>query len=439
MKRINWSGRGVAATSAGAGGLALGYGASLLVPALGSPQFWDIAAQPVATAFAGIGAISAGYLAFQNGQKGRRLDAQHHRENAERDRESDLRDRYTTAAAQLADNHPAIREAGAYAIAALADDWIRFGVASDQSLRARSEQQVCVDLLCSYLRSNRQLVRQTSRADQEPQPPTQSEVEERAVRSSIVDILRGQAGTSLVSSGVGSRPHVRLDGADLARVDLSEADLVNASLIGVNLAHANLHGINLKSADLTDANLRNADLRLGFLRDATLRNADLTSCNMYEVDLSGANLYLAQLSGAHMTGANLNNADLTDTKLIKTQLNGAMLIEVELDGADLSRAFLQNADLTGALLRGADLSDATLVGAELIATNLAEAELVDADLTDADLTFADLTGADLRGANLTRADFTDADLTGADLGTTQDKARYDDTTIWPAGFTPLED
>ncbi|ELB95095.1 hypothetical protein [Rhodococcus sp. 3A] len=65
MKRINWSGRGVAATSAGAGGLALGYGASLLVPALGSPLFWDIAAQPVATAFAGIGAISAGYLAFQ--------------------------------------------------------------------------------------------------------------------------------------------------------------------------------------------------------------------------------------------------------------------------------------------------------------------------------------------------------------------------------------
>jgi uncharacterized protein YjbI with pentapeptide repeats len=56
----------------------------------------------------------------------------------------DLRARFSTAAEQLAHTSPAVRIAGVYAMSALADDWAKLG--------RSNEVQVCVDVLCGYLR-----------------------------------------------------------------------------------------------------------------------------------------------------------------------------------------------------------------------------------------------------------------------------------------------
>lgn len=48
-------------------------------------------------------------------------------------------ERFTTAAGQLGDDKPAVRLAGVYAMAGLADDW-------------PAQRQICVDVLCAYLR-----------------------------------------------------------------------------------------------------------------------------------------------------------------------------------------------------------------------------------------------------------------------------------------------
>ena len=56
-----------------------------------------------------------------------------------------LRDRYTTIAAQLGDDAAPVRLAGVYAMAALADDWI--------TLENHREAQVCIDVLCAYIRT----------------------------------------------------------------------------------------------------------------------------------------------------------------------------------------------------------------------------------------------------------------------------------------------
>ena len=58
-----------------------------------------------------------------------------------------LRDRYTTIAAQLGDDAAPVRLAGVYAMAALADDWI--------TLDNHREAQVCIDVLCAYIRTPR--------------------------------------------------------------------------------------------------------------------------------------------------------------------------------------------------------------------------------------------------------------------------------------------
>lgn len=59
---------------------------------------------------------------------------------------SGLRDRYSKAAEQLGSGHMAVRLAGVYSLAALADDWAENG--------NEDERQVCIDLLCAYFRSH---------------------------------------------------------------------------------------------------------------------------------------------------------------------------------------------------------------------------------------------------------------------------------------------
>jgi len=50
-----------------------------------------------------------------------------------------MNERFATAAEQLGDDKPAVRLAGVYAMAGLADDW-------------KENRQTCVDVLCAYLR-----------------------------------------------------------------------------------------------------------------------------------------------------------------------------------------------------------------------------------------------------------------------------------------------
>jgi pentapeptide repeat protein len=78
-------------------------------------------------------------------------------------------------------------------------------------------------------------------------------------------------------------------------------------------------------------------------------------------------------------------------------------------------------------LRGAELAGLAIPRLCLAHSNLEGANLRGADLSGATLADVNLRGADLRGANLQDADLAGADLTGA---------KTDDTTRWPAGYTP---
>ena len=101
-------------------------------------DYWPHAGQPYATAFAGIAAICAAFIALHNGRS--QLDEMKQQRNQdqsrwedERQRNSikDLRQRFSDITSQLADNNPAIRLSGAYAMAALAQDWRDVGDADE--------------------------------------------------------------------------------------------------------------------------------------------------------------------------------------------------------------------------------------------------------------------------------------------------------------------
>jgi hypothetical protein len=153
------------------------------------------------------------------------------------------------------------------------------------------------------------------------------------------------------------------------------ADVV-PDLRGVVLDGARLARWNLSAAVLDGARLMFADLRSADLRGASLRNAKLML----------AALSRAKADGADFSGANCHQAHF-DSSICA--------------GADFRRsAYLAGADLTDADFRGARLDRATLSAAVLRRTRFEGASLREADLADVVLDRTSLQGADLRGATI---------------------------------------
>lgn len=108
------------------------------------------------TAFAG--AVLAGVYAFR---KQLLAEAAEHRADA-----AQLAQRYTAAAEQLGHETAAVRLAGVYAMARLADDW-------------EDQRQTCIDVLCAYLR-----------LPYDPDDPSKHREGDREVRRTTIRIIR---------------------------------------------------------------------------------------------------------------------------------------------------------------------------------------------------------------------------------------------------------
>lgn len=231
---------------------------------------WRVSAQPIATVLAGLGALAAGLLAYFNGVRLRELQSEQHRSDSVRDREARLHERYSTAAAQLADASPAIREAGVYALGSLIDDWIRLEkLASEPGLGASSIQSI-LNLLCSYLRANRNLVPIDGRS-----APTSDERlidDEFPVRASIVSLLADRLHDWRTSSTTEISIKINLAGARLRGARLDRSDLRSANLVGANLSGAKLRFALLQNAQLDAADLSGADLTGTDLTGTSLAN-----------------------------------------------------------------------------------------------------------------------------------------------------------------------
>lgn len=136
-----WSGGGIGA------GLAIGFALAHIRTLREWP--WDILAQPLATLGAGFAAIVAAGIALHNGEKTREQDKEIHETSSRAEQERALRERFTSIVELLATEDLTKRESGAYALAALADDWAAFY--KDDPKSALQEQQVCLNILTSQL------------------------------------------------------------------------------------------------------------------------------------------------------------------------------------------------------------------------------------------------------------------------------------------------
>src|SRR5215813_12119397 len=81
-------------------------------------------------------------------------------------------ERFTTAAEQLGSDKPAIRLAGVYAMAGLADDW-------------KENRQTCVDVLCAYL----QLPYEPDPGSDAPEPQRLAFRASQKVRHTVIRVI----------------------------------------------------------------------------------------------------------------------------------------------------------------------------------------------------------------------------------------------------------
>jgi uncharacterized protein YjbI with pentapeptide repeats len=138
----------------------------------------------------------------------------------------------------------------------------------------------------------------------------------------------------------------------------------------------------------------------------------LINVKLYHSDLSGKTLRDLDLTRAQLVRSRMDHALIKRVKLNRANLNGVNLLQSKLSDVTLQRASLMKAHLDSCLMDGVDLSWA--------------------DLRHASLTYAQLKDTSLRGAHLEGANLTGVDLSQVNLKF----ARYDNTTVFPAGFTP---
>ncbi len=143
----------------------------------------------VVAGFGGVVLLAVGYRKQRVAEDEHALAVQ----RAEREAVQKFNERFGSAAEQLANESPAVRLAGVYAMAGLADDWA-------------DKRQVCVDVLCGYLRISRERDGET-------------EVREAVLRM-VRDHTRASARTSWSALDF-DFTGVTLENADFARLEFS--------------------------------------------------------------------------------------------------------------------------------------------------------------------------------------------------------------------------
>jgi uncharacterized protein YjbI with pentapeptide repeats len=216
------------------------------------PAGWSVqntfdAIKIVLSLVAGIGAVVALAVAYR---KQDLSEAAEHREEAKEAREDTklFNERFTKASDQLGSDQAAVRLAGVYAMAGLADDWA-------------AGRQTCIEVLCAYLRMPytppaddtaapvatlaQRVLRRAA-----PVPGDDADVQaerrqEREVRNTVLDVI----GEHLRPAGQGSRPRWQghrfnfrgavIDGGDLSRITTSgdtELTFNEATFVGTKVS-----------------------------------------------------------------------------------------------------------------------------------------------------------------------------------------------------------
>ncbi|MEU6369976.1 pentapeptide repeat-containing protein [Streptomyces sp. NPDC046931] len=251
---------------------------------------------------AGVGGVVALVVAYRRQHLNEAADA--------REYEKVLVERFGAAAEQLGAAQPAVRMAGAYAMARLADEWLQ-------------ERQMCIDVLCGYLRM-----------PHAPDPPIDDQAlvpwqREREVRVTILGLIGAHLRDGAPASWQGydlDFTGAVLDEADFRRARFTGDDIIFVKALFVGHGRDQVVFDDVDFAEGTCVYFRLAEFRSGSLR-------------FNRVTFSGG---WVTFDHARFTGAQVNFRDAAFTAG-----------EVPFEGAEFSGG---SVDFTGATFTGSTVN-----------------------------------------------------------------------------------
>ncbi|CAG7642214.1 pentapeptide repeat-containing protein [Rhodococcus opacus] len=257
------------------------------------------------------------------------LDLERKKQKAEQI--SNLHDRYAKAVEQLASDNPTIRLGGVYVLSALANDWL--------AVQDYRQQQVCVDMLCAYLRNIPEVRASVTEGNRDKQ--------------FLILLKKDQDVRKAALESLSEIRTLETEGRDKSPAGLAQAmqDLYRtlARSGPIPKARIDLRGITLRGLDLRHARLAYLPLARVDLRNANLEDADLTKTNLSQAKMDGVVLRNATLDRTDLSGATLEDANLTNAVIINPRLFAATITTEQQTGFG---------NLYGATLIGVKVTDA---------------------------------------------------------------------------------
>jgi uncharacterized protein YjbI with pentapeptide repeats len=108
---------------------------------------------------------------------------------------------------------------------------------------------------------------------------------------------------------------VRIEGSDLANIDLSFSTFERVEIIATRLTGAVCNEAQWKSVLFRECRLELAMARMATLKDCVFEDCDLAQVDFYAADLTGAIFRRCDFSRADVSHAKLSRADIRDCRI----------------------------------------------------------------------------------------------------------------------------
>ena len=143
-------------------------------------------------------------------------------------------------------------------------------------------------------------------------PPLQSAREQRgAIMGSVLQ------GVSLADTGARRLllNDVRIEGSDLANIDLSYSTFERVEIVATRLTGAICNEAQWKSVLFRECRLELAMVRMATMKDCVFEDCDLRQVDFYAADLTGAIFRRCDFSRADVSQTRLTGADIRDCRI----------------------------------------------------------------------------------------------------------------------------
>ena len=355
------------------------------------------------TTVGGLGAVGYIVIRYRDSQASKRAE--------ERELSRMVDDKMQAAINQLGAEQASTRIAGVYALAEIADT--HHGGQHNGSRPDDDYRQRIVDILCGYLRSDRE----RCITDENGKKHKDGNYD-KAVESTIIAVIR---------------KHLQRDdqGNQAVTQTLEDDQLWCACSLDLHGAH--IH----ETFDLSGATIQtsmNCD-NVQFHGGARFRN-----CIIQHGSFIGATITGTWFIGATITGTRFDGATITDTRF-----DGATITDTQFDGATITDTQFDDATITDTWFTGATITDtwfdgATITGTRFTGATITDTWLTDATITDTQFTDATITDTQFDDATITDTQFDDATITDTQFGgATITDTRFGGATITGTWFAGIRD